>query len=109
MSLIKTEVLERLENTLNARKNADPTSSYTAKLFAKAPDSILKKIGEECAELIMAPKDNQNEAIIYASADVLYHVMVLLASRDLSISDVINELERREGVSGIAEKNARGK
>ncbi len=109
MSLIKTEVLERLENTLNARKNADPTSSYTAKLFAKAPDSILKKIGEECAELIMATKDNQNEAIIYESADVLYHVMVLLASRDLSISDVINELERREGVSGIAEKNARGK
>ena len=109
MSLIKTEVLERLENTLNARKNADPTSSYTAKLFAKAPDSILKKIGEECAELIMATKDNQNEAIIYESADVLYHVMVLLASRDLSISDVINELERREGVTGIAEKNARRK
>ncbi|OQA32925.1 MAG: Phosphoribosyl-ATP pyrophosphatase [Betaproteobacteria bacterium ADurb.Bin341] len=101
------EVLSRLSQTLASRRNADPATSYTAKLFSKGPDAILKKIGEESAELIMAGKDGQPDRIVSESADVFYHVMVLLAFFDLSIEDVRRELERREGVSGIEEKNSR--
>ena len=101
------DVLPRLTATLAARRNADPSTSYTAKLFAKGPDSILKKIGEESAELIMAAKDGDKAHIVYESADLLYHVMTLLTFCDLSIEDVLRELHRREGVSGIEEKNSR--
>ncbi len=101
------DVLNRLSATLASRRNADPSTSYTAKLLAKGPDSILKKIGEESAELIMAAKDGVHQSIIMESADVLYHTMVLLAFYGLSIDDVCRELERREGVSGVEEKNAR--
>ena len=105
--MTQENVLQRLEATLASRKGADPSTSYTAKLFAKGPDSILKKIGEESAELIMAAKDGVPEKIIYESADVIYHLMALLAYCDLSIDDVLNELARREGTSGIDEKNSR--
>ena len=101
------DILARLQETLAARRGADPSASYTAKLFAKGPDSILKKIGEESAELIMAAKDGVAEKIVYESADLLYHLMVLLTFCDLSIEDVYRELRRREGVSGIEEKNSR--
>ena len=101
------EVLQRLSATLASRKGADPTTSYTAKLFAKGPDSILKKIGEECAELIMAAKDGEARPIICESADLLYHLLALLAFYDMGIDEVAQELARREGVSGIDEKNAR--
>lgn len=101
------DILARLEETLASRRGADPSSSYTAKLFSKGPDSILKKIGEESAELIMAAKDGVPESIVYESADLIYHIMVLLSFCDLSIEDVLQELRRREGTSGIAEKNAR--
>lgn len=101
------DVLLRLSATLAARRNADPETSYTARLFSKGPDSILKKIGEESAELIMAAKDGVNQSIIMESADVMYHVMVLLAFYGLSIDDVCQELQRREGVSGIDEKKSR--
>ena len=107
MSQAAEDVLSRLSCTLAARRHADPATSYTAKLFSKGPDSILKKIGEESAELIMAAKDGQTGPIISESADVLYHVMALLAFYGLSIDDVKQELERREGVSGIEEKKAR--
>ena len=100
-------VLFRLSETLASRRNADPATSYTAKLFSKGPDSILKKIGEESAELIMAAKDGKRENIIYESADVFYHVLALLAFYGLGAEDVLNELQRREGTSGIAEKNSR--
>ena len=100
-------VLFRLSETLASRRNADPATSYTAKLFSKGPDSILKKIGEESAELIMAAKDGKPENIIYESADVFYHVLALLAFYGLGAEDVLNELQRREGTSGIAEKNSR--
>ena len=106
-SQMSDEVLSRLSQTLAARRNADPSTSYTAKLFSKGPDSILKKIGEECAELIMAAKDGQSQHIVAESADVFYHVLALLAFYDLSIEDVRQELQRREGVSGIDEKNSR--
>lgn len=101
------DVLSRLSETLAARRHADPSTSYTAKLFSKGPDAILKKIGEESAELIMAAKDDEAPKIIYEAADVFYHVMALLAFYGLSIEDVRQELQRREGVSGIAEKNSR--
>ena len=100
-------MLHRLSETLISRRNADPSTSYTAQLFANGPDSILKKIGEECAELIMASKDGKRLNIVWESTDVIYHVMVLLAFYGLSIEDVIQEMRRREGISGIDEKAAR--
>lgn len=103
-----SDVLHRLSETLLSRRNADPSSSYTAQLFAKGPDSILKKIGEECAELIMAAKDGKKLNIVWESTDVIYHVMVLLAFNGLTIDDVLQEMRRREGISGIDEKKARG-
>ncbi len=100
-------VLLRLSETLASRRNADPETSYTAKLFAKGPDSILKKIGEESAELIMAAKDGKRQDIVYESADVLYHVLALLAFYGIGAEDLLNELQRREGTSGIDEKKSR--
>jgi len=100
-------VLLRLSETLAARRNADPETSYTAKLFAKGPDSILKKIGEESAELIMAAKDGKRLNIVYESADLMYHMMALLAFYGIGAEDVLNELQRREGTSGIDEKKSR--
>jgi len=101
------DVFARLSATLIARRDADPESSYVAKLYARGPDSILKKIGEESAELIMASKDGRLDGIVYEAADVVFHVMALLAFHGLSIDDVRRELARREGVSGIVEKQAR--
>ncbi|MDR0716252.1 MAG: phosphoribosyl-ATP diphosphatase [Azoarcus sp.] len=101
------DILDRLSATLAARRGADPETSYAAKLLARGPDAILKKIGEEVAELIMASKDGQATEIVFEAADVLFHVMTLLAFHGLSIEDVRRELARREGTSGIAEKRAR--
>ena len=103
------DILQRLSETLASRRHADPETSYTAKLFAKGPDSILKKIGEECAELIMAAKDGKRVNIVYESADVVFHMMALLTFFGIGIDDVLKELQRREGVSGIEEKNSRAK
>lgn len=100
------DVLHRLSETLASRRHADPETSYTAKLFADGPDSILKKIGEECAELIMAAKDGKRLNIVWESTDVIYHVLVLLAFYDMTIEDVSQEMRRREGISGIDEKVA---
>ena len=101
------DILDRLSATLAARRRPDPANSYTAKLFAGGPDAILKKIGEEAAELIMASKDGERGGILYEAADVLFHTLALLAFHGLSIDDVRRELARREGVSGIEEKKAR--
>lgn len=101
------DILHRLSETLASRRNADPSVSYTAKLFAGGPDSILKKIGEESAELIMAAKDGDRLPIVRESADLIYHVLVLLAYYDMGIENVSQELRRREGISGIDEKNSR--
>jgi phosphoribosyl-ATP pyrophosphohydrolase len=102
-----SDILDRLAETLEARKSADPQSSYVAKLYAKGLDSILKKIGEEAAETIIAAKDGDREQIIYETADLWFHTLVMLAQADLHPNDVLNELARREGLSGIAEKAAR--
>ena len=103
------DILNRLAETLEARKNADPQSSYVAKLYAKGLDGILKKIGEESAETIIAAKGGDKSQVVYEVADLWFHTLVLLAQQGLHPDDVLNELARREGMSGIAEKAARAK
>lgn len=102
-----SDILDRLAETLEARKGADPQSSYVAKLYAKGIDSILKKIGEEAAETIIAAKDGDKAQIVYETADLWFHTLVMLAHTGLSHQNVLNELARREGLSGIAEKESR--
>jgi phosphoribosyl-ATP pyrophosphohydrolase len=102
-----SDTLKRLEDTIAARKNASPETSYVAKLHAKGLDAILKKIGEEATETVIAAKSGDRQAIVYETADLLFHAMVMLQHQGISIDEVLNELARREGVSGIEEKNAR--
>lgn len=101
------DILQRLSETLTARKQASPESSYAAKLFTKGEDAILKKIGEEATELILASKGGDKSHLVYETADLWFHCMVLLAQHGLSAADVLNELARREGTSGIEEKAGR--
>ena len=103
------DILQRLTETLEARKQALPESSYVAMLFSKGEDAILKKIGEEVTEVILASKTGGKAHLVYETADLWFHCMVLLAHHGLSAEDVLNELARREGLSGIAEKAARKK
>lgn len=98
------DILDRLAAALEARKQASPDSSYVAGLYAKGTDAILKKIGEEATETVMAAKDGQAEKIIYEVADLWFHTLVLLAHKGLKPTDVLNELGRREGLSGLTEK-----
>ncbi len=100
-------VFEQLSATIESRKTASPDSSYVAKLFHKGADSILKKIGEEATEVVIAAKDENREQIVYESADLLFHLMVMLARYDLTLADVAEELARREGLSGLVEKASR--
>ena len=102
-----SDILDRLAETLEARKQAPADSSYVAGLYAKGTDAILKKIGEEATETVMAAKDDQPEKIIYEVADLWFHTLVLLAHKGLRPADVLNELARREGLSGLAEKASR--
>ncbi len=102
-----TTILHRLAETIEARKAADANSSYVAKLLRGGQDKILKKIAEESAETLMASKDGDTNQIIYETADLWFHCLVLLAYHGLTPEDVLQELERREGVSGIAEKASR--
>ena len=101
-------VLARLADTIESRKGADPKSSYVASLFARGNDAILKKIGEEATEAVMAAKDGDKIRITAEVADLWFHCLVLLARHDLGPADVLSELARREGTSGHAEKAARG-
>lgn len=104
-----SDVLNRLAELLQQRKSADPSTSYVAKLYAKGLDSILKKVGEEAAETIIAAKDGQRDAIVYETADLWFHTLVMLAHQGIQPQEVLDELARREGLSGIEEKNARPK
>ena len=101
------DVLERLSELLEQRKSADPQTSYVARLYSKGIDAVLKKVGEEAAETIIAAKDGDPQKIIYETADLWFHCMVMLAQAGLKPQDVLDELARREGLSGIAEKAAR--
>ena len=103
------DILQRLTETLEARKQASPESSYVAKLFSKGEDAILKKIGEEATEVILASKTGDKTHLVYETADLWFHCMVLLAQHGLSAEDVLNELARREGLSGVVEKESRKK
>lgn len=102
-----SDILEQLAEVLEQRKQAAPDSSYVASLYAKGQDAILKKIGEEATETIMAAKDGDAKQIVYEIADLWFHTLVLLASNGLSPADVLNELDRRFGQSGIDEKASR--
>ncbi|TXI44565.1 phosphoribosyl-ATP diphosphatase [Methylophilus sp.] len=102
-----SDVLNRLSELMEQRKAADPASSYVAKLYAKGMDSILKKIGEEATETVIAAKGGNTDEIIYETADLWFHTLVMLSHAGLSAQDVLNELARREGLSGIAEKASR--
>lgn len=102
------DVLQRLAATLEARKGAEPGSSYTASLYHRGLDTILKKIGEEATELVIAGKAGDAEQIVHETADLIYHAMVLLAASGLGPDAVLTELDRRFGQSGLEEKAARG-
>ncbi|MEJ2590995.1 MAG: phosphoribosyl-ATP diphosphatase [Candidatus Thiodiazotropha sp.] len=103
------DVLQQLAQVLEERKRAKPDSSYVAKLYAKGLDAILKKIGEEATETVMAAKDGDVDKIVYETADLWFHTLVLLAHKGLGPEDVLAELERRFGLSGLEEKARRGK
>ena len=100
-------VLGRLADTLEARKRADPRTSYVAKLYQKGLDAILKKVAEEAAETIMAAKDGERDKVIYETADLWFHTLVLLAQQGIRPDEVLDELARREGMSGLVEKASR--
>jgi len=101
------DIIERLVEVLESRKGADPGTSYVASLYDKGLDSILKKIGEESAETIIAAKTGDKEQIVYETADLWFHCLVLLAQQNIDARQVLEELERRFGLSGIDEKAAR--
>ena len=101
-------ILEQLAGVLEQRKQADPAGSYVATLYHGGLDAILKKIGEEATETVMAAKDRDREKIICETADLWFHCMVLLAYEGLHPRDVIDELDRRFGLSGLEEKANRG-
>jgi phosphoribosyl-ATP pyrophosphohydrolase len=107
----EADVLYRLADTLATRlpeNGGDPKSSYSAGLLAKGPDAFLKKIGEEATELVMAAKDNAPDRIVYEMADLWFHSLVTLVHYKLRPEDVLRELARREGTSGLVEKASRG-
>ena len=102
-------ILEKLAAVLEQRKSADPDSSYVAGLYGKGLDAILKKIGEEATETVLAAKDGDPQKIVYETADLWFHTLVLLSQQGLGPAQVLAELERRFGLSGIEEKASRGK
>jgi phosphoribosyl-ATP pyrophosphohydrolase len=102
-----SDTLTRLAEVLEERKGADPDSSYVARLYAKGLDAILKKVGEEAVETVMAAKDGDREHLVYEVADLWFHCLVLLADQGLHPRDVLEELDRRFGLSGLDEKAAR--
>ena len=104
-----SDVLTRLADLLEQRKVADPATSYVAKLYAKGMDRILKKIGEEATETVIAAKGGNNDEIIYETADLWFHTLIMLSHAGLKPQDVLDELARREGLSGIVEKDSRSK
>lgn len=102
-------ILTELDTTIQSRKSADPESSWTAKLLAKGPEKCAEKFGEEAIEAIVEAVKNDKAALTREAADVLYHLLVMLASRDVPLADVLAELARRDGTSGLTEKAARPK
>jgi len=102
-----SRILSALADVIDSRHGADPQASYVAKLLSQAPDAVLKKIGEEATECVMAAKDGEKKEIIYEVADLWFHSMVLLSAFGLRPETVLAELARREGMSGLEEKRRR--
>lgn len=103
-----SDILEKLADVIESRKGGDPEASYVSRLLARGEDAVLKKIGEEATEIVMAAKDGGQLRIVEETADLWFHCLVMLAHYGLRPSDVLMELRRREGISGIDEKAARG-
>ena len=106
---MSNDIINRLKFVLESRKGAEPETSYVASLYRKGLDSILKKIGEESAEIIIAAKTGDKDQIVYETADLWFHNLVLLAQQNIDAQLVLDELDRRFGLSGIDEKAARHK
>ena len=104
---LSQDVLARLAEVVAARRGGDPDKSYVARLFHKGTDAILKKIGEEATETVMAAKDGDRQKLVYEVADLWFHCLLALEAFDLKPSDVLAELQRREGLSGLEEFAAR--
>ncbi|SLN19900.1 phosphoribosyl-ATP diphosphatase [Ruegeria meonggei] len=102
-------ILRDLATTIESRKGTDPESSWTAKLLAKGPEKCAEKFGEEAVEAIIEAVKGDQDKLTAEAADVLYHLLVMLTARDVALDDVLAELARRQGLSGIAEKAARPK
>ncbi len=102
-----SKTLENLESTVRSRRGADPASSYVASLFAKGMPKIAQKLGEEAVETVIAAMAGDPAAVVGEAADLLFHLTILLAEAGVPLADVMAELERREGVSGLAEKASR--
>lgn len=102
-----SDVLSKLATLIKSRRTADPSSSWTAKLLSQGVDKTAEKFGEEAIEAIIAAVKQDRENLTNEAADVLYHLLVMLEASDVAFSDVLAELERRQGLSGIDEKNAR--
>jgi len=103
------DVLEQLTEVLEQRKTAAPDSSYVASLYDKGLDAILKKVGEEATETVIAAKDGDRDKIVYETADLWFHTLVMLSHQGLTANDVLDELARRFGLSGLEEKENRPK
>jgi phosphoribosyl-ATP pyrophosphohydrolase len=103
----RSDILERLERAIAERQAADPSSSYVASLNAKGLDAILKKIGEEATETVLAAKSGRREDIVHETADLWFHCLVMLGAQGVSVAEVLAELERREGRPGLEEKASR--
>lgn len=102
-----SDILERLETVLESRKSGDPATSYVASLYAGGTDRILRKVGEEATETILAAKSDDREALVRETADLWFHTLVALAHRGIRVAEVLAELDRRFGRSGLDEKAAR--
>ncbi|WP_069299824.1 phosphoribosyl-ATP diphosphatase [Neptunicoccus sediminis] len=102
-------VLTRLARTIDSRKGADDKKSYAAKLFARGPEKCAEKFGEESVEAIIEAVKGDRKKLTEEAADVLFHLLIMLSARDVKLEDVYKELERREGTSGIVEKQSRSK
>ena len=108
-SVIMSDTLKRLGAVIESRKAASADASYVASLFAKGMNTILKKVGEEAAETIVAAKDDDDAQLVYETADLWFHTLVMLSARGLGPEDVLSELERRFDLSGLEEKASRNK
>jgi phosphoribosyl-ATP pyrophosphohydrolase len=107
--MAERDILERLERAIAARRGADPGTSYVASLNAKGLDQILEKVAEEAVETVIASRSGERDSIVHETADLLFHCMVMLSWHGVPLAEVLAELERREGRSGIDEKASRSK